>query len=138
MYVLKSRLNYAKIPCTIDKDWRGEEMKKIQYIRKLIVFILLFGLLITLVMLSIFIKYNNSLQEMYIRTSISEPLTRLANNMEIIKVELDEVISTREISLNELGNLKTNVIQTSQYLSDFKNSNLWLKFIRRLDNDIDM
>ncbi len=78
-------------------------------------------------------KNNNSnLQEMYIKNSISEPLTQFADNLKIINTQLEDVISTREITLDELKNLETNVILTSQYLSDFKNN--YNEFIKDEDD----
>src|SRR5690625_23497 len=40
--------------------------------------------------------------------------------MKIIDTQLEDIIVAREVSLTELEDLKTTVIQTSQYLSDFK------------------
>ncbi|WP_339213347.1 hypothetical protein [Ornithinibacillus sp. FSL M8-0202] len=85
--------------------------------------ILLFVFLVTLITLLVMIKNNNNnLQEMYIKNSISEPLTQFASNIKTINIQLEDVISTREISLNELEKLETTVIQTSQYLNDFQNN----------------
>lgn len=85
--------------------------------------ILLFVFLVTLITLLVMIKNNNNnLQEMYIKNSISEPLTQFASNLKTINIQLEDVISTREITLNELEKLETTVIQTSQYLNDFQNN----------------
>lgn len=85
-----------------------------------LILILILTLLIMLITLFIFINNNKNLQEMYIKNSIIHPLTQFADNMKIIDTQLEDIIVAREVSLTELEDLKTTVIQTSQYLSDFK------------------
>ncbi|MFD2044349.1 hypothetical protein ACFSTA_09680 [Ornithinibacillus salinisoli] len=92
-------------------------MKKTKWI-----LILTFALLIMLITLIMLNKNNNSLQEMYIKNSIIDHLSQFSINIKSLNNELEDVISNERITLNKSEVLKTNVLQTSKHLNDFKNN----------------